>query len=581
MKAIVPMHNNNRSATSAESRNIDAPQVPGKNARASGGPARDHSFPIHPLLIAAFPILSLYANNISEVSSKELWWPLGLAILFSLSLWALFAALTRRMRTSAIAASAIVLVFFSYGHIGNLVPSSWHIAVAPICATGLVLLIAALCLTHGGRRPATVALNIASLGLIAPSSFAIGGRLMHPTIPSRTAKISASGLIYASDERTQDHHSAHRKLQPVSPQRAAEMPDIYYIVLDAHGRTDSLRAFIGCDTSSFVSALEARGFYVPKHSRANYPQTGYCLPSALNMDYLGNLLDKQPSSPDLFGSLRSLVDDNEVACYLSSKGYRYVSIWSGSEISRAETADIMLGDDAPPPSSFAGEVLSLTALDAAPRAKEIELGRATDYADHRAYLQSAFQNLKTVPRLSFPKFVFAHILAPHPPFVFGLYGEAEVPAYPYSDADGSQLLNTHKITKAEYRLGYSAQVAYVDQRILEAVDEIMKRSARQPIIIIQGDHGSRLNVDWESFARTDMREPFSILNAYLVPPIVRAKLYDTITPVNSFRVLLSTMFGANYPLLPDRSYFSLPSAPLHFHDVTNAIGEIPSAAVEW
>ena len=157
------------------------------------------------------------------------------------------------------------------------------------------------------------------------------------------------------------------------------------------------------------------------------------------------------------------------------------------------------------------------------------------------------------------------------------HGEPLVPPYPYSDADGSLLLRSHKITREEYQQGYAAQLQYINRRVLRAVDNILRQSARRPIIIIQGDHGSRLNVDWESESKTDLREPFSILNAYLVPPQVRSKLYDTITPVNSFRVVLSSMFGAHYPLLPDRSYFSLPNLPMAFHDVTNSIGELPAS----
>ena len=85
---------------------------------------------------------------------------------------------------------------------------------------------------------------------------------------------------------------------------------------------------------------------------------------------------------------------------------------------------------------------------------------------------------------------------------------------------------------------------------------------------VQGDHGSRLNLNWDSLEKTDVREPFSILNAYYVPKKVRAHLYDTISPVNSFRILLTDIFGAHYKLLPDRSYYSTIQQPLAFTDVT-------------
>jgi hypothetical protein len=223
-------------------------------------------------------------------------------------------------------------------------------------------------------------------------------------------------------------------------------------------------------------------------------------------------------------------------------------------------------------------VLGLTALSAAPQTPAVSSGIAADYDLHRAYLLSAFHHLDSVATLPYPKFVFAHILAPHPPFVFGPNGEAVHPSYPYNEADGSQLLRIGRISREEYKLGYISQLRYINRRVLEAVDAILQQSARPPIIILQGDHGSRMNLDWDSQEKTDLREPFSILNAYFVPPRVRRNLYDSITPVNSFRILLNSLFGAHYPPLPDRSFFAVPNDPLHFREVTDLIPKFTEEA---
>jgi hypothetical protein len=45
------------------------------------------------------------------------------------------------------------------------------------------------------------------------------------------------------------------------------------------------------------------------------------------------------------------------------------------------------------------------------------------------------------------------------------------------------------------------------------------------------------------------------LNAYYLPKGYK-DLYDSITPVNSFRIILNEYFGASYPLLPDITYES-------------------------
>ena len=53
----------------------------------------------------------------------------------------------------------------------------------------------------------------------------------------------------------------------------------------------------------------------------------------------------------------------------------------------------------------------------------------------------------------------------------------------------------------------------------------------------------------------DVRERYSIFNACLFPDGGDKNLYDSISPVNTFRVLFNHYFGTDYPLLEDRSFY--------------------------
>jgi hypothetical protein len=81
-----------------------------------------------------------------------------------------------------------------------------------------------------------------------------------------------------------------------------------------------------------------------------------------------------------------------------------------------------------------------------------------------------------------PKFVFAHLVVPHQPFVFGPNGESFV--IPEKVHKG----NTY-YTNRDYQLGYANQVAFISDRIAQVVESILEKSSIPPIIIIQGDHG--------------------------------------------------------------------------------------------
>ena len=133
--------------------------------------------------------------------------------------------------------------------------------------------------------------------------------------------------------------------------------------------------------------------------------------------------------------------------------------------------------------------------------------------------------MEIAPTLPTPKFVFIHIVAPHsPPFIF--------------DANGNFTVST----AVDPALANDLQ--FVNKRTLEAVQAIINKSLNPPIIIIQGDHG----------LDTEVRN--ANLIAYYFPNGGAKALYPTITPVNSFRLVLNMYFGQNLPLLPDISYYS-------------------------
>jgi hypothetical protein len=519
--------------------------------------------PVHPLLFGAFPLLALYARNAGEVPIHQLIRPLGLALAGTVVLWVVFTLLTRNVRKAAMSASAVVLAFFSYGHVLNVLPAPLRGLGLPACAIGLVVLLAAIFRSRQPLYDVTKVLNAAAVILIAPSAWTVGVTLF--SAPHASASFPQP-METASPRSVQAVRAAGRSR--LIAKAKGELPDVYYIILDAYGGADSLKMFYGHDNAPFLRALEGRGFYIPRNSHANYNQTPLCLASSLNLTYIDNLTNQLgPASRDVEPA-RQMLDDNVVARHLAKFGYRYVHVSSGAGQTRVQTADLVLNDRAQM-SNFEGHAIGLTALDAAP------LSEKARYREHREQLLGGFRELDSVAQLPYRKFVFAHILAPHPPFVLGANGEAVDPKGPLSFADGSWLVPG--MPKDEYRSRYIAQMSYVNRRVLEAVDAILRQSKRPPIIILQGDHGARMHLDWESHEKTDVRETYSILNAYLVPQKVRDCLYDGITPVNTFRILLSSLYGAKYKKLPDRSYYSPAEHPYAFVDVTRrtALAEKP------
>jgi hypothetical protein len=148
-----------------------------------------------------------------------------------------------------------------------------------------------------------------------------------------------------------------------------------------------------------------------------------------------------------------------------------------------------------------------------------------------------------------PKFVFVHIIAPHPPYVFGPTGGPVEPAE----------VGTTKTQEGASH--YRDQAIYISSRMTEIVPTIIENASTPPIIVIQGDHGPTV--------ASSPRARMSNLSAYYLPGI-DTPIHSTITPVNTFRVIFNSYFGQNLELLDDVSLYSDYTDPFNFKVVQNS-----------
>ena len=176
------------------------------------------------------------------------------------------------------------------------------------------------------------------------------------------------------------------------------------------------------------------------------------------------------------------------------------------------------------------------------------------YIEHRGRIIFALEELERISALvEGPKFVFIHILAPHDPFVFGPNGE-------YVERNSPFTLNNDEeySTWDKYSEGYVGQVKYLNQRFKDIILEILAISKSEPIIILQGDHGAPRLIE--------NQEQFAILNALKIPN-AEEYFYPSLSPVNTFRMVFSTIFQYDFPLLQDSSMLSeSDEAPYNFEE---------------
>ncbi len=341
-----------------------------------------------------------------------------------------------------------------------------------------------------------------------------------------------------------------------APDAGLARPDVYYIILDAYTRQDAMQKLYGMDNTPFLNDLAALGFTVASCAQSNYAQTQLSLASSLNMDYLPALGEQYTPAHSTRAGIQELIEHNAVRKILERYGYRTIAFETGFKgtqwqdaaeyyspaagwLEQMELGGGLNGFEVLLLRSTAGLIVADGAA-SLPRFLQPELDNPRQI--HYNRILFVLDKLKEISLTPGPKFVFVHLVIPHPPYVFGADGEY----LPLDQEDAP---------------GYSDQVRFINSRMLPLLEQIIANAAIPPVIILQGDHGGI-----GSAPQNRMR----ILNALYLSPQAAARLYPAISPVNTFRIFFDTYFGLDYPLLEDTAYFSVYNTPFDFTIIPNS-----------
>ena len=526
------------------------------------------SFIFYPFLFALYPVFGLYARNLTEIQPREVIRPVIIAIIATgLIMWLLNRLLKDRERSAFLA--AFLVFFYSASELAYRVIEGYLIHGLNEAYHRVLLLVVTVMLVFLGsravwdkympsaRRQLMVSyLNLVSIIILIFPLYNIG-----------------AFWSKAIDDAPQPWSSYIGANEPPQTLASGNSPDIYYIILDGYGRADALAALYGYDNSPFLDELRDRGFYIGDQSQSNYLRTSLSITSSLNMEYINFTEDLAGAESTNRIPMFELASNNRARQLLEQAGYQFVLVDSGSAFSRFYDADTFITPFKTRPNLFEMWFYSTTALGAlyqpelpiTPTLQEYL--PVAGYATHRAFIVDALDNLSNVPDLPGPKFVFAHIIAPHPPFVIDENGNPLQPDYPYVTGDGASFASD----KEYYIQGYIGQVKYLNKRVLTVIDNILKKSNRPPVIVIQGDHGPGLLLMNGDTPDNCLWERASIFNVYYFPETKTDALYPSISPVNSFRTIFNTYFGTTFELLPDKTYYSLFEVPYNFLDITDKV----------
>lgn len=331
--------------------------------------------------------------------------------------------------------------------------------------------------------------------------------------------------------------------------------NVYLIVFDEYGNATSLKQNLGYDNSDIDSFLQAKGFSVQHSSRSNYNLTQFSMASLLNMSYLNGIPASHIIGFEEYNNCVSIISNNQVVKTFKDAGYDF------------ENYSVFNINDQP---AIADEFFLpvKTRLITANTFYERQMsvypwwlvrGKSKiGFLWERYYFKGYRGNNRVFEKLvqaagkdnTRPRFVYAHLMLPHPPYYYDSTGRL------------GALPDIYKASKDLDPQHYLYSVRYANGKIKELVEKIQQQE--NAAIIIMGDHGFRKVVN-----SPDSALFFSNFNAVYFPDKNYTGLYDSISNVNMFRIVLNKVLHTQFPVLPDSTVLLEQRKDLRDEDAAN------------
>ncbi|MEX2030825.1 MAG: hypothetical protein WD906_07630 [Anaerolineales bacterium] len=477
------------------------------------------------LLLASYPALFLYNQNASILSLPSLLIPVSASLGICVVTYSALVLLAGRSPIGASNATlGLLAAFFTYGPVRDVLR---ELDLVPVPDATLLpgMVLAGLYLAG----------FLGKLGALSADLLHTGARVMLGLLFA----YNALGIVAVELQKVNSADGeAPERFAPPSRDVSRAYPDIYFIILDEFAGPDAARKYWGGrNVDEFEDFLTQHGFHLSSGSRSATLDTRVEVASRLNFTQYEVDLDPQFYFDEIannravqeFGGLGyETVVFNGMGSQLFYPGMTPIRADTTLEYDPGQTSTSAGTFD-----PFANMVLNLTMLRPF---LDVDALYGPSIARHIGEVRFAFDTLGDLRGIPSPKFVYAHIMLPHEPFVFS--------------ADGG-------INEPECHLDWSCYYGnyqYAMTLLEGLVDRIQEKAdpGNRPIIVLQSDHGAR-NIPYMAAGEGVLPSypeeyAYSILNALYLPGVDYTTLGDDLAPIDTFPLILNIYFGYQLPL---------------------------------
>jgi hypothetical protein len=344
-------------------------------------------------------------------------------------------------------------------------------------------------------------------------------------------------LFYLIADRQKDPAGKNPQLS-VRLQADSTMPDIFFIVFDEYTSSKALKKYFKFDNSPLDSSLEKYGFFISHDSKSNYNSTVMSMASTFNMQYFNLPMENTDNDARSLLEGSYSIRRSYLPQLLEKQGYQIIN-YGLFDVGKHKA-------EGPRPFlDYEARALSLETLwgriqrdilwNLIVRLPGYSSKKPGDKVHIERNRSNFRQFLAELNRSSAtPRLVFSHLLLPRRPAYVDRNGNARITSMEdFKDNNHDSL--------------YLEQILYANKLIDSIGKAAIKNRSRPLALIIEGDHGNR----YAEWGITIREKHFMNLNTYYFSDRDYSLLYDSISPVNSFRVILNKYFKAGMPLLKD------------------------------
>lgn len=487
---------------------------------------QNHSF--HFLLIPIIFILHIVNNYWNLIPAHLYLKYLFIYLLFAAFLFLIIKLILKKNRPAALLTSFSLLIFFGFGAFHDFIKSlavprffTSYTLLLPL----FVLLFAFLLWKFKRKKAGHEKLNYFLNTLF--------------TLLFLFESVSFFYNLAGQKQKTNDlANRVHTLTADFKTCDTCAKPDIYFIVWDGYTSSESLLENFNFDNNNMDSFLTGHRFYISEKSKSNYRITPFSIASTLNLNYLDDKdrINKE-ASPKMMLQAIETVKSNDLTSFLQKEGYeiKNYSVFDLNSFPSETTVffknyiEHFLYDE-----TLAGRI-KRDILWNIGKIFPLKLNEVQNRL-YKNFVEQGMDKLLNIisSKKEKPLFVYTHIMIPHEPFFLDEKG---------SFVPDSAVYSTHSMKQA-----YVKQLIYTNTLLKKITNSLLADSSRRKIIIMEGDHGFR-NYSPEE----EGQKPFENLNCYYFFDRNYTHLYNGISPVNTFRIVLNQYFSQHLPILPDSS----------------------------